>query len=169
MSDDSKPTFDELRDAMMPPGTDKDALWAALKGAHRTGGHVPGRPAPDISGAVSPQLLDMLQASRMAEVRPCPVCATHHASGTPCPPRIGPAAPGTHAYYACTICGNVHDKHLPCADLSIPDPFTKGSEAAAGLAEMYEDLLASGIPLASVERILGAMLATYGAMTKDEP
>ena len=44
--DDGKPTFDELKNALMPPGADKDALWAALKGAHRTGGHVPGRPAP---------------------------------------------------------------------------------------------------------------------------
>ena len=139
MADDGKPAFDELRDAMMPPGTDKEALWAALKNAHRTGGHVPGRPAPDISGTVSPQLLNMLRGS------------------------------GAQAYYACTVCGRVHDKHLTCADLSIPDPFTKGSEAAAGLAEMYEDMVASGIPVSSVERILGAMLATYGAMTKDEP
>jgi hypothetical protein len=120
MADDGKPTFDELRDAMMPPGTDREALWAALKGAHRTGGYVPGQPAPDISfgggGGGTP-------------------------GWTPFPPAVG-SAPA--------------------------DPFTKGSEAAAGLAEMYEDLLASGIPLASVERILGAMLATYG-MTKDEP
>ena len=43
--DDGKPTFDEIKDAMMPPGTDKDALWEALKGAHRTGGHVPGQQA----------------------------------------------------------------------------------------------------------------------------
>ena len=147
---DGKPTFDELRDAMMPPGTDKDALWAALKGAHRTGGHVPGQPAPDISGTPSPQLLDMLRN------------------------------PGAYAHYVCTICGNAHDRRVTCADPSIPmsgrasispppDPFTKGSEAAAGLAEMYEDLLASGIPLSSVENILGAMLAAYGAMTKDEP
>ena len=47
--DNGKPTFEQLRDAMMPPGTDKEALWAALKGAHRTGGYVPGQQAPDIS------------------------------------------------------------------------------------------------------------------------
>jgi hypothetical protein len=113
---DDSPSFDEIKDAMMPPGTDKDALWAALKGAQRTGGHMPGRAAPDVSFAGTPGWM-------------------------PFPPAVG-SAPA--------------------------DPFTKGSEAAAGLAEMYEDLLASGIPLASVERILGAMLATYGAMTKDE-
>lgn len=154
--DDGKPTFDEIKDAMMPPGTDKDALWAALKGAHRTGGHVPGRPAPDISGTPSPGLLDALRGA------------------------------GAHAYYTCPICGNAHDKRLTCADPSIrsgtpgwtpfppavgsapADPFSKGDEASAALAEMYEDMLGSGIPLASVERILGTMLAVYGLMTADE-
>ena len=116
MPDDGKPTFEQIKDAMMPPGADKEVLWAALKGAHRTGGYVPGQPAPDISMG-----------------RP---------GWTPFPPAVG-SAPA--------------------------DPFTKGSEAAAGLAEMYEDCLAAGIPLASVERILGAMLATYGLMTRDEP
>lgn len=60
MPEDGKPTFSELRDAMMPPGTDKDALWAALKGAHQTGGHVPGRQAPDISGTLNPAVAKML-------------------------------------------------------------------------------------------------------------
>ena len=147
--DNGKPTFDQLRDALMPPGTDREALWAALKAAHRTGGYVPGRQAPDISGSVPPELVGMLRAG------------------------------AAQAHYACSICGNAHDRRVTCADPSIsmtgrtagppPDPFTKGSEAAAGLAEMYEDMVASGIPLSSVERILGAMLATYGAMTKDEP
>jgi len=115
--DNGKPTFDELRDAMMPPGTDKEALWKALKGAHRTGGYVPGRAAPDVSFGGTPGWM-------------------------PFPPAVGSAP---------------------------PDPFTKGSEAAGALAEMYEDLLGAGIPLSSVENILGVMLATYGAMTKDEP
>lgn len=136
MADDGKPTFDQLRDALMPPGTDKDALWAALKNAHRTGGHVPGRPAPDISFGPSPGLADALRT------RPCMACANYHPSGTPCPARAQTAIPA--------------------------DPFTKGSVAAAGLAEMYEDMVASGIPVGSVERILGAMLATYGMMTGDD-
>ena len=130
--DNGKPTFEQLRDAMMPPGTDKEALWAALKGAHRTGGHVPGQPAPDVSmDAIAADGLDRLRRERQ---RGTP-------GWTPFPPAVGSEP---------------------------PDPFTKGSEAAAGLAEMYEDLVASGIPVSSVERILGAMLATYGAMTKDE-
>lgn len=137
MADDAKPSFDQIRDALMPPGTDKDALWAALKGAHRTGGHVPGRPAPDISFGPSPGLLDALKGA------------------------------GTYIT-RCTICGRDHDYRVTCADLSTPDPFTKGSVAAAGLAEMYEDLVASGIPVGSVERILGAMLAAYGLMTGDD-
>ena len=132
--DDGKPTFDEIKDAMMPPGTDKDALWAALKGAHRTGGHVPGRAAPDISFGGGGGSADY----------PGPPGAT---VGPGCyVPLGGPGGPSAPA-----------------------DPFTKGSMASAALAEMYEDCLAAGIPLASVERILGAMLATYGAMTKDEP
>ena len=48
--DREPPSFGEIRDALMPPGTDKDALWAALRNAQRAGGHVPGRAAPDISG-----------------------------------------------------------------------------------------------------------------------
>ena len=121
------PTFEQIRDAMMQPFADRDALWAALKGAHRTGGHVPGRPAPDISlGGPAPH------------VPPGPGGTP---GWTPFPPAVGSAP---------------------------PDPFTKGSMASAALAEMYEDLLGSGIPLASVERILGAMLAVYGLMTGDE-
>ncbi len=48
------------------------------------------------------------------------------------------------------------------------DPFTKGSEASAALAEMFGDMVDAGVPVASVERILGAMLATYGLMTGDD-
>ena len=133
--DDGKPTFDELKDALMPPGADSDALWAALKGAHRAGGYVPGRPAPDISfgaGEYAPESSGLLPPRSV---------------GTGYPFRIGPSEP----------------------PLTPPDPFTKGSEAAGAFAEMYEDLLGAGVPLASVERILGAMLAVYGLMTKDEP
>lgn len=144
MPDDAKPSFDQIRDALIPPGTDKEALWAALRNAQQTGGHVPGRPAPDIS--VAPTVAEAMKR-------------------------------GTYIA-RCTICGRDHDYRLRCADLSIPwsgratpppaDPFTKGSVAAAGLAEMFEDLVASGIPVGSVERILGAMLATYGLMTGDD-
>jgi hypothetical protein len=46
-------TFDGLRDVLTPPGTDQDALWRALKAAKVTGGRLPGRFAPDISGSGS--------------------------------------------------------------------------------------------------------------------
>ena len=47
---DGPVTFGELKDHLMPPGTNKDALFAALKAAQVTGGQFPGRTAPDISG-----------------------------------------------------------------------------------------------------------------------
>lgn len=50
---DEPVTFSELKDHLMPPGSPKDALWAALKAAQRTGGALPGRTAPDISGPAS--------------------------------------------------------------------------------------------------------------------
>jgi hypothetical protein len=43
-------TYDEVFDAVTPPGTDKKALLDALKAAQRTGGQFPGNRAPDISG-----------------------------------------------------------------------------------------------------------------------
>jgi len=47
---DAPVTFGEVFGAVTPPGTDKDALLAALKAAQVTGGKLPGRTAPDISG-----------------------------------------------------------------------------------------------------------------------
>jgi hypothetical protein len=46
-------TYDEVFDAVTPPGTDKKALLDALKAAQRTGGVLPGNRAPDISGPAS--------------------------------------------------------------------------------------------------------------------
>ena len=46
-------SFDEVFDAVTPPGTDKAALLAALKAAQVTGGQLPGNRAPDISGPAS--------------------------------------------------------------------------------------------------------------------
>lgn len=54
MADDDPVSFSELRDHLMPPGSDKQALWDALKQAHRTGGFTPGRAAPDISLGAPP-------------------------------------------------------------------------------------------------------------------
>jgi len=46
---DPRPSFDEVFEAVAPPGTDVAAFRAAFREAHRTGGHVPGGRAPDIS------------------------------------------------------------------------------------------------------------------------
>ena len=46
-------TLSEVFDAVTPQGTDKKALLDALKAAQRTGGQIPGRTAPDISGPAS--------------------------------------------------------------------------------------------------------------------
>lgn len=46
-------------------------------------------------------------------------------------------------------------------DVSLPaDPFGMADDAGIALAEMYRSMLAAGIPLASVEKILGHMLAS---------
>lgn len=66
-----KPTFSELRDALMPPGTDREALWAALKSAHQTGGHVPGHEVPDISDPVTPGLQELADTIYRQEMRRC--------------------------------------------------------------------------------------------------
>ena len=48
----------------------------------------------------------------------------------------------------------------PAPDVSFPaDPFGKADDAGIALAEFYRSMLAGGIPLASVEAILGHMLA----------
>lgn len=115
MTDDNdKPTFGELRDALMPPGSDKEALWAALKQAHRTGGLLPGRTAPDISAPPS----DVPLAVRKA---------------------------------------------LPSQSAMPADPFGQADSAGIALGEMYQSMLAGGIPLDSVERIIGHMLASLPA------
>jgi len=138
------PSFDELRDAMMPPGADKDALWSALKGAHQTGGHVPGRPAPDISGTLDPAVAKVLgvpeAGGRPFRLLPCMVCRTFHESSEPCAevPSAG------------------HGSASPA------DPFPPGAAPAAALHEMFTDFLAAGFTEDQATAILGKMLAAYG-------
>ena len=47
----------------------------------------------------------------------------------------------------------------PSAPALPADPFGKTDDAGIALAEFYRSMLAGGIPLASVEAILGHMLA----------
>ncbi len=46
---DGRPSFREVAEAMTPPGAKWDEWKAAMRQAHVTGGHQPGRQAPDIS------------------------------------------------------------------------------------------------------------------------
>jgi hypothetical protein len=55
---------------------------------------------------------------------------------------------------------------LPGDPASPADPFSPGAVADTGTAEMFWGLQRAGIPLASVERILGAMFAAYAMMDK---
>ena len=48
--DDGRPSFADVVKAVTPPGTDWEEFKAAMRQAHQTGGHQPGRTAPDISG-----------------------------------------------------------------------------------------------------------------------
>jgi len=52
--DDGRPSFREVAEALTPPGTNWDEFKAAMKQAHQTGGHQPGRAAPDISLPADP-------------------------------------------------------------------------------------------------------------------
>ena len=115
-------SFDEVFDAVTPPGTDKAALLAALKAAQRTGGQLPGNRAPDISGPAS-AVPDVIKRAF---------------------PALGAAAA------------------LPEPE----DPFTPGDSATIAIADTYFGLIDRGVPVASVERIIGIWL---GALPGSEP
>ena len=83
-----------------------------------------------------------------SSLRVCPYCSQQHAASMVCaddPMR--------------RVLLGQHDR--ASAPLPPLDPFTPGAEASAALAEMYSDLCTAGIPVASVESILGHMLAAY--------
>lgn len=135
---DEPVTFSEVRDALMPPGANREALWSALKNAQRTGLFHRGATAPDIS--MGPVVTGL--------------------SGTGVRPEIMKAlAAGAD---------RLEDVHAALEqgqrEPEPRDPFSQGHVAAVGLAEMYSDMLAAKIPLGSVERILGAMLAAHAIM-----
>jgi hypothetical protein len=106
-------TFDEVFDAVTPPGTDRRALLDALKAAQRTGGTLPGNRAPDISGP--------------ADGVPDIVKRAFPAFGS------GPEP---------------------------ADPFTPGDSATIAIADTYFGLIDKGVPVASVERIIGIWLGS---------
>lgn len=137
-----RPTLQDLAAGLTPPGSSSRDLWAALKRA---------QPGP------SPLL------------RICPYCQRRHDQAVACwewemmlRDAVTPAAPQQMMCLDCRkLCTGDHE----CPNLQAPlpplDPFTPGAEASAALAEMYSDLCEAGIPVASVESILGHMLAAY--------
>lgn len=158
-----RPTFRETLNALTPPGTDQSALFRALKAAQAT-------PAP---GAVPD--VSFRPESRM---RHCVNCGTAHDYVAQCPPlRRGEgcricSAPLIYDFGAgtlrCASCTGDQPQHHSGAVHAPPeDPFTAGQVAGVGLTEMLADMTAAGMPLASAERILGAMLAAYGLMAAD--
>lgn len=70
----------------------------------------------------------------------------------------------------CTYCQKWHDPRMDCGYGPRPappaDPFTEADPASIALAEMYHSMIRAGIPVASVEGILGRMLAEHG---RDDP
>jgi hypothetical protein len=138
MDDDGKPTFDELRGAMMPPGADKEALWSALKDAHQTGGFAPGGAVPDISSSPPPgyeRLLHMFRTGHLTDADR---------------PRIERE-----------IAADEY-RHFAASGPAVPDPFPPGAAPAAALHEMFTDFLAAGFTEDQATAILGKMLAAYG-------
>lgn len=147
--DDGRPSFAEVVKAISPPGLNWDDWKAAMRQAHQDGGYRPGQVAPDIS--LTPQEAGkMLWACRPRNAERCCVCGS---------PQI--------------VYRNYQDKAFcgPCANGEHPsqqpaDPFTEADPASIALAEMYHGMVRAGIPVASVEGILGRMMAEHG---RDDP
>jgi hypothetical protein len=132
-------------DDAKPPrfGDALDAMKAAMRPAR------PGDLHPDIAAMIRRSGIGPFPDSQTpVSLRVCPYCHRHHESGTACEPRA----------WDYPTADPVPKRPAPLPPL---DPFTPGAEASAALAEMYSDMCASGIPVASVESILGHMLAAY--------
>jgi len=150
-------TFDEVADALTPrlaPGVSRADLFAALKGAQVTGGHQPGR-TPDISigGALKSAFADAIAAQGPR----CPGCGA--TDGIPHHQYCGYRREGD-AYIPLPADEPVL---VPLAAARMPeDPFP-----GAGIAEMLKAMTSAGVSPGSAERIIGAMLAAHGIMSKE--
>ena len=164
---DEPVTFDELKDHLMPPGAPKDALWAALKAAQRTGGQLPGNRAPDISGPASgiPDVIKRAFPALGSVPERQPMCVDGQACCVCGDPRVV-----YHNYRDQPFCA-------PCADgepsrFAPPpepeDPFTQADASDIALGAMYDGMIRGGIPRDSVERIIGHMLADMGPRPERE-
>ena len=156
-------TFDEVAAALTPrlaPGVSRGDLFAALKAAQVTGGR--GRPAPDISigGALKSAFADAIAAQGPR----CPGCGAP--DGIPHHERCSARREGD-AYIPLPADEPVL---VPLAASGAPmpeDPFPGDVLAGTGIAEMLKAMTSAGVSLGSAERIIGAMLAAHGIMSKE--
>lgn len=159
MAEDGKPAFGEIRDALTPPpGAGKDDLWAALKNAQVTGGHVPGRPAPDIS---MPAVTDPTGKG----IHPAVLKAL--SSGATSLEDVGSELAAT--IYKQEMRRQELHARADHPELFPGDPFHSHAAPAIATAEMYRDFVDAGIPVTSVEAILGHMLAAFAAYQGSSP
>lgn len=81
------------------------------------------------------ELMESLRGARRATegMRWCRRCERPEPKGTACPDELAGAGPA--------------------------DPFEPGSESGVAARILYDDMIAAGIPLSSVERIIALMLA----------
>jgi len=80
------------------------------------------------------------------------------------------APPGADVTRLLNSLKSAHAPAAPAPGAFLPaDPFGKADGAGIALAEMYRSMLAGGIPLASVEKILGHMLASLPSQDDQRP
>ena len=115
--------------------------------------------APDFSLPDSPNLRDafrafappgtdtddLMAALRQARMIWCRACSRSHPDNLICPEQNAIAAKAA-------------DPDMPA------DPSPGDLMAGIGIAQMLESMTSGGVPLASAERIIGAMLAVHGIM-----
>jgi len=169
--DDGRPSFAEVVKAVSPPGLNWDEWKAAMREAHQTGGHYPGKVAPDISLPADGSLSSAIRnpGQRHARTLPCPGCHAYHEAGEPCQfgDRCCACGSPAVAYRDCQnkpFCAACADGRHPGQQPA--DPFTEADPPSIALAEMYWGMVRAGIPVTSVEGILGRMLAEHG---RDDP
>jgi hypothetical protein len=150
--DDGRPSFAEVVQAFTPPGTDWGEFKAAMRQVHQDGGYRPGQVAPDIS--MSPGQAARLGVTGGARRLPGERCSA-----------CGADAVVYRSYQDQPFCGS-------CASgqqAAPADPFSEADAPSVALAEMFHGMIRAGIPVASVESILGKMLAEHGRDAPEKP
>ncbi len=150
------PSLGDVFKAFTPAGTDPDALMAALK-------------ASEMPSVSSQRLSDAITST--ADMQWCQRCARPEPATALCP-----AVCAEFAGTECVVCNKDFGvgEHRYCMGIqpagavpSMPaDPFAPGAESGVAARILYDDMVSAGIPLSSVENIIGCMLA---ALIRDSP